>query len=48
MGWIRTKHTVSLHNTQEFDHNFRAWSNEYLALTTALGIDDIVLYNIDR
>lgn len=34
---------MSLHDTQEFDDNFRAWPDEHLALTTAFGIDDVVL-----
>jgi len=33
---------MALHDAQEFDDNLRGWSDEDLALATALGIDNVV------
>jgi hypothetical protein len=40
-GWAIL--TMALHDTQEFYNDLGGWSDEHLALATALGIDDVVL-----
>jgi hypothetical protein len=36
-------HTMPLHDTEELHHNLRGWANENLALSTALGVDNVFL-----
>jgi hypothetical protein len=42
---VEGKHTVALHDTQEFDDNFGRWADEDLALATAFGVDYVILYH---
>jgi hypothetical protein len=39
-------HTMPLHYTEKFHHNFRRRANENLALSTALSIDDAFLKKV--
>jgi hypothetical protein len=42
---VKGKHTVALHDAQEFDNNFGRWADEDLALATAFCVDYVVLYH---
>jgi hypothetical protein len=36
-------HTMTLHDTEEFDHDLRGRTDESLALSTPLSVDNVIL-----